>query len=288
MEFNFNPAPKKPEEDSALDAPIKGFKGDDPFSSDKKKVEYKDMVNASIKKQEAAYKERLAEETSRLFKEDPSVYEYDAIYDQIKPSVGAKNKDRRESQYMQSIFREHSRRGREQQIALEKIEEKDRDRERRINGDLPEQRFVTAGFKKFQEMRQKQEKIEMAEQVYNKKHSVQHTEEGMMGFYSRFLSQNADREKKADDKLRESTIDRAEKEINRVEMVKQEATKKKVSEIQEHPQKSEETVRERSRSRERTKREVENDERKEPEVSREEKIRAALERRKARANNPSA
>eukprot|EP00826_Nyctotherus_ovalis_P035704 TRINITY_DN3088_c0_g1_i8.p1 TRINITY_DN3088_c0_g1~~TRINITY_DN3088_c0_g1_i8.p1 ORF type:complete len:289 (+),score=104.22 TRINITY_DN3088_c0_g1_i8:81-947(+) len=288
MEFSFNPAPKKPEEDPTLDAPIKGFKGNGSFNSEKKKVEHKDMVNASIKRQEAAYKERLAEETSRLFRENPGIYEYDAIYDQIKPSVGAKNTSKRESQYMQSIFREHSRRGREQQIALEKIEEKDRDRERRINGDLPEQRFVTAGFKKFQEMRQKQEKIEMAEQVYNKKHSVQHSEEGMMGFYSRFLNQNADREKKAEDKLRENTIDKAEKEINRVEMVKQEAIKKKVAEMHGQSKTSKETVRERSRSKERTKRDVESDERKEPEVSREEKIKAALERRKARANNPNA
>jgi len=284
MEFSFKPIEKK-EEKNDLDAPVKGFGDDDPFGSSKRKMDNKEAVNNSIKRQEAAYKERLAEESSRYLKEDPSIYEYDEIYDQIRPSVGSKEKDNKsESRYMKNIIREHGRRTREQTVTWEKMEEKERDRERADNGNQPEQRFDTPAFKKLQEMRQKQEKIEQAEELYNKRHSVQHTENGMMRFYSGLFNRNV-----AGTSKHEHTVDKAEREVDRIEMQKKGTTKKvePKKELKKELKEDvvqEETERERSRSRERTNQVEENIKKKEeaPVISREEKLKAALNRYKSR------
>jgi len=211
MEFSIE-LPKKEEKVENFDDLGDPFGSDDKNEKSKNKneknkaenkeknefLEVKHMVNKSLKNQELAYKEKMAEDTAKILKVDPTIYEYDRIYDKIKQNPFQKNSAdpnkkepiKRDSRFMGDIIRENERRKREQMVMWERMEEKERLREAEKSGNIEEQRYFTSSYMKLQATKQKYEQIEKAEEEYNKKHTAQNAEAGMMGFYSKLLTDN--------------------------------------------------------------------------------------------------
>ncbi len=304
MQFSIQPA-KKETKDTTLDEPVSGFGGndDEPKPAADTFDQRKAAVNRSIKTQEAVYKERLADETAKILKENPTIYEYDSIYEKIKPDLrgntgpGGKKEEKREAQYMASIIRENERRKREQLVMWERMEGKERERERALNGEQHEERFMTSSYMKFLNMRKKYEQIEAEEERFNKKHTSANATAGMMGFYSKMLTDNVavgggkrgevldptgDQKKEHVD-----AVDKAEKKVDQREEAAAEV-KRKAEEDKKLKEVPKERSRSRSKERAAEKKEegkVEKPEEKGP--SKEEKLKAMRERYKARKANPA-
>lgn len=133
-------------------------------------------------------------------KVDKSIYEYDSVYDSIRPKKKADVEDEageKKSRYMTGLMAASSVRKRDQQIA----EEKRIAREREAEGEefADKEKFVTAAYRRQQEENQKAAEEEKKREEEEGKKNAQG---GMAGFYKTLL----DRE----DKERSEMIKEAE------------------------------------------------------------------------------
>lgn len=120
---------------------------------------------------------------------DPSVYEYDAVYDSIKPKkeVTAEDKERR-PKYMRSLMQAAEVRKRDALIAEEKKIAKDREAE----GDefAGKEKFVTEAYKKQQE---ENKRIEEEEKRREEEEAKKNKGGGMSAFYRKLLDKDEQR-----------------------------------------------------------------------------------------------
>lgn len=129
---------------------------------------------------------RAAEAASTL---DSSVYEYDAVYDSLKPAkpTAAADKDRR-PKYMRGLMEAADVRKRDALIA----EEKKIAREREQEGDefAGKEKFVTEAYKKQQE---ENKRIEEEERRREEDEQKKNAGGGMSGFYKDLLKREGER-----------------------------------------------------------------------------------------------
>ncbi|PTB64322.1 hypothetical protein BBK36DRAFT_1088585, partial [Trichoderma citrinoviride] len=120
---------------------------------------------------------------------DASVYEYDAVYDSLKPQKGkSKEDEERKPKYMKNLMQAADVRKRDQLIA----EEKKIAREREAEGDefADKEKFVTEAYKKQQE---ENKRLEEEERRREEEEAKKHEGTGMTSFYRKLLDREQER-----------------------------------------------------------------------------------------------
>lgn len=120
---------------------------------------------------------------------DASVYEYDSIYDSMKPQKNkSKEDEERKPKYMKNLMRAADVRKRDQLIA----EEKKIAREREAEGDefADKEKFVTEAYKKQQE---ENKKLEEEERRKEEEEAKKNEGTGMASFYRKLLDKEQER-----------------------------------------------------------------------------------------------
>ncbi|PHH70788.1 hypothetical protein CDD82_6918 [Ophiocordyceps australis] len=120
---------------------------------------------------------------------DPSVYEYDAVYDSMKPKKHeATDQSHQKPQYMDSMLQAAEVRKRDKLIA----EEKKIARERAAEGDefADKEKFVTAAYKRQQE---ENRRIEEEEKRREEQEARENKGKGMAAFYKDLLDRDEER-----------------------------------------------------------------------------------------------
>jgi len=117
---------------------------------------------------------------------DPSIYDYDGIYDSLKPKKVVVQEDaERKPKYMTNLMKAADIRKRDALIA----EEKKLAREREAEGDefADKEKFVTSAYKKQQE---ENRRLEEAEKIKEAEEERKNKGTGMTAFYKNLLEQN--------------------------------------------------------------------------------------------------
>ncbi|KAM4060198.1 coiled-coil domain-containing protein [Hirsutella rhossiliensis] len=133
---------------------------------------------------------------------DPTVYEYDSVYDSLKPKKHATKEDERKPKYMQSLMQAAEVRKRDALIA----EEKKIAREREAEGDefADKEKFVTEAYKKQQE---ENKRLEEEEKRREEEEAKKNKDGGMSAFYRRLLDKGEQRHAEALKATQESAKD---------------------------------------------------------------------------------
>lgn len=153
---------------------------------------------------------------------DPSVYEYDAVYDSIKPKKQVTTEDQeRRPKYMRSLLQAAEVRKRDALIA----EEKKIAKEREAEGEefAGKEKFVTEAYRKQQE---ENKRIEEEERRREEEEAKKNQGGGMSAFYKKLLDKDeqrhADAVKAAEERAKNGSAE-DEKEDEPAETVKSEA-----------------------------------------------------------------
>ncbi|KAL6895960.1 hypothetical protein HDV57DRAFT_31824 [Trichoderma longibrachiatum] len=120
---------------------------------------------------------------------DASVYEYDAVYDSLKPQKNkSKEDEERKPKYMKNLMKAADVRKRDQLIA----EEKKIAREREAEGDefADKEKFVTEAYKKQQE---ENKRLEEEERRREEEEAKKNEGTGMTSFYRKLLDREQER-----------------------------------------------------------------------------------------------
>ncbi|KAG8194176.1 hypothetical protein JTE90_002381 [Oedothorax gibbosus] len=126
---------------------------------------------------------------------DPSIYEYDSIYDDMKAQEVAKvaPKDaNKPSRYIESLLKAADKRKKDQERRVEKKVH----HERELEGDKfkDKEAFVTSGYKKKMQEMEEEEERERRENMLNEMMDVT-KQKDLSGFYRHFLKQSVGEEK---------------------------------------------------------------------------------------------
>lgn len=163
---------------------------------------------------------------------DASVYEYDSVYDSLKPQKPAASEDRdRRPKYMRGLMEAAEVRKRDALIAEEKKIARDREAE----GDEYEgkEKFVTEAYRKQQE---ENKRIEEEEKRREEAEAKKNQTGGMSGFYRTLLDRNEQRHSeavKAADEVAKDGPKQEEKENKAEEPTEDQEEAKRVKELKE-------------------------------------------------------
>lgn len=138
--------------------------------------QYGDLSSTFTSKKHAATAEEL----------DASIYDYDAVYDSLKPAKKATSVDaERKPKYMSNLLQAAAIRKRDAQLA----EEKRLAREREQEGDefADKEKFVTSAYKKQQE---ENRRLEEEEKKREEEEAKKNKGRGMTSFYKDLLAQD--------------------------------------------------------------------------------------------------
>ncbi|OMO89062.1 hypothetical protein CCACVL1_08030 [Corchorus capsularis] len=130
---------KKPATRSPLPPPA-GFRDDDD-----------DDVEREISRQASKNKalKDVEEQHKKALEEDPSVFDYDGVYDEMKQKIvlpRAQDREERKPKYIQNLIKKADQRKFEQEIVYEKKIAKERSKEDHLYAD--KDKFVTSAYKK--------------------------------------------------------------------------------------------------------------------------------------------
>jgi len=171
--------------------------GDD--SSDEDTNNKKDKVNRHRNITQKSLKAQTVLDMQKALEQDPTVYQYDDVYDTIKndnnlgsSSSGKKKKDKK-PKYFQHLMKTAEKRKKEQL----RVEERKIDRERHKEGNMfsDKEQFVTSAYKKRQEERRLEEEEERREAALEEMMDVR-KQKDMTGFYRHFMRQATGEEEK--------------------------------------------------------------------------------------------
>ncbi|PHH91549.1 hypothetical protein CDD83_34 [Cordyceps sp. RAO-2017] len=158
-------------------------KGAIPAKQSRPKPMYSDLSSSLTSRKNAEAAQEL----------DPTVYEYDSVYDSLKPGKAATTEDvERKPKYMRSLMQAAEVRKRDALIA----EEKKIARERAEEGDefADKEKFVTEAYKKQQE---ENRRIEEEERRREEEEAKKNEGGGMSAFYRRLLDKDEQRHAEA-------------------------------------------------------------------------------------------
>ncbi|KAJ1369376.1 Nuclear speckle splicing regulatory protein 1, partial [Parelaphostrongylus tenuis] len=199
------------------------FGDDDDEESEKVDVSYKIHSASTIRVQKHA--ERLQE---MAIAEDPTVFDYDASYDQIQAARDEKIAERkkadkeRKSKYALDIIKAHKRRELEQHSR----EERQQQKERLEEGDqfADKEVFVTNEYRRQMEEVQKFREEEAYEKRFNELTSVEHQKAWQAGFGRTLLSELARGEQSL---MQKGSLHDSSKDVSK------EATKTKIRNVRQ-------------------------------------------------------
>ncbi|GIM15521.1 hypothetical protein Vretimale_18292 [Volvox reticuliferus] len=164
-------------------APANVFGDDD---SEEENVELQ-IARQADKKRAAAKVQQMYEEA---LAEDPSVFDYDGVYDSIQEArVAPKQQDKmqRQSKYIASLLEQAQQRKREQDVLYERRMVKERQQEDHLYED--KERFVTSAYRKKLEEDKKWQEAERQKELEEQRNDVRKV--GHMGnFYANLLTKN--------------------------------------------------------------------------------------------------
>ena len=227
LKFNFNkpkPATKPPprpvassktafddsdEEDNVLTKPAKSSK---PI----KQAAEITGLNEDLRTYTSLSEETAARMAQEALQQDPSVFDYDAVYDELKiaqnrkKEIAEKDREERKPKYMETILASAEVRKRDYLIAQERKYQK----EREVEGEefAGKEKFVTSAYKRQQEeMRQAEEEEKLREKKAREK------SQGMAGFYRNMLEEEENKHelavKAASAAVKEGKVKKSEEEI---------------------------------------------------------------------------
>lgn len=130
----------------------------------------------------------------KALEEDPNVFEYDDVYDDIKSSKGAAGTSGKEvkPRYMENLMKSAESRKREKERREEKKIQKEREAEGDLFGDKDS--FVTSAYKQklieLQEAEEREAREKKSEELFDAR-----KQQDMSGFYRHFLNQTTGEEK---------------------------------------------------------------------------------------------
>ncbi|XP_022731866.1 nuclear speckle splicing regulatory protein 1-like [Durio zibethinus] len=130
---------KKPETRPPLPPPL-GFRDDDDDDVERE-ISRQASKNKSLKDMEEQHKKAL--------EEDPSVFDYDGVYDEMKEKVvrpRAQDREERKPKYIHNLIKKAEQRKWEQEIVYERKLAKERSKEDHLYAD--KDKFVTSAYKK--------------------------------------------------------------------------------------------------------------------------------------------
>lgn len=163
---------------------------------------------------------------------DPSVYEYDAVYDKLKPEKKAPDagaSGERRSRYMKDVIQSAEVRKRDQLIANEKKIA----REREAEGEEFEgkEKFVTEAYKRQQE---ENRRIEEEEKRREEEERRKNKDGGMSSFYRKMLNRDEERHSQAVKAAEEAAKDGSKKgEDAEEDLTEEQLEAKRVKELNE-------------------------------------------------------
>lgn len=148
---------------------------------------------------------------------DENIYDYDAVYDSLKPQKITKKEDQeRKPKYMTNLLAAAAVRKRDATIA----EEKKLAREREAEGDefADKEKFVTSAYKKQQE---ENRRIEEEERIKEEEEAKKNKGSGMTIFYKNILEKeeqkHAEVVKAVEERIKQGPKDEVEKEKEKTE-----------------------------------------------------------------------
>jgi len=147
-----------------------------------------DSQSVEKKAQEAVKRRRLRqeEENAKVLAEDPTAFEYDEVFDQMKATIEVKSQQPvvRKSRYMNSIMAKAGERKNQRDLVYERKLLKDQKEEKEEFGDAP--KFVTSSYKahlqKIHAWEAEDRKKDLREDVTKQK--------DLRAFYSNLLTKN--------------------------------------------------------------------------------------------------
>lgn len=227
LKFNFNkpkPATKPPPRPITSSKPAFDDSDDEenvltkPAKSSKPLKQAAEItgLNKDLRTYTSLSEETAARLAQEALEQDPSVFDYDAVYDELKIAENHKkreaDKDRQERKpkYMETILASAEVRKRDYLIAQEKKYQKEREEEgEEFSG---KEKFVTGAYKRQQEeMRKAEEEEKLREQNARKK------SQGMATFYRNLMEEEESKHdlavKAATAAVREGKVKKSEEEI---------------------------------------------------------------------------
>lgn len=133
---------KKPVSRPPLAKPALGFGGDDDDDNDvEREISRQSYKNKSLKDVEEQHKKAL--------EEDPSAFDYDGVYDEMKQKVARpvmNDRQERKPKYIQALMEKAKQREREHEIVYERKIAKERSKDDHLYAE--KDKFVTSAYKK--------------------------------------------------------------------------------------------------------------------------------------------
>ncbi|KAG2177295.1 hypothetical protein INT43_007952 [Umbelopsis isabellina] len=152
--------------------------------------ETKDSHKARINKQLAGYSsastKKIEEEHKKALEEDPNIFDYDAVYDNLKTAEKMqqdkmKSKENKKARYVEGLIEMAELRKRDRLRADEKKVEREREEEGDLYGD--KEAFVTSSYK------EQKEELRRLEEEEKKKEAQEAKKKTFNGFYRQLLDE---------------------------------------------------------------------------------------------------
>ncbi|OAY61343.1 nuclear speckle splicing regulatory protein 1 [Manihot esculenta] len=140
LQLRVKPQQAKKPPRAPLPAPV-GFHDDDDEDNVEKEISRQATKNKSLKDIEEQHKKAL--------EEDPSVFDYDGVYDKMKLKIAQpreQDREERKPKYIQALIKKAEQRQREHEIIYEKKLAKERSKDDHLHAD--KDKFVTSAYKK--------------------------------------------------------------------------------------------------------------------------------------------
>eukprot|EP00612_Vaucheria_litorea_P000126 CAMPEP_0171455646 /NCGR_PEP_ID=MMETSP0945-20130129/2458_1 /TAXON_ID=109269 /ORGANISM="Vaucheria litorea, Strain CCMP2940" /LENGTH=304 /DNA_ID=CAMNT_0011980929 /DNA_START=265 /DNA_END=1176 /DNA_ORIENTATION=- len=172
---------------------LAAFAEDSDSEQDKKDLEdptsRKAVNRRLLVEQESRKRQMESSQMSAVF-EDPSIYEYDEVIDELPRKINKKDPDKKAPQYIHSLMEQAKMRNIEQDRAYDRKLAKEREEGDKEFGNA-EMKFITSSYKK---KLMEQKKWEIARDIEASKEEKAESEMklsgGMTAFYSNLLTKN--------------------------------------------------------------------------------------------------
>lgn len=173
--LNLRHAPKKQPMRSPLATPF-GFSNDD-----------EDDVEKEIARQASKNKalKEIEEQQKKALEEDPTVFDYDGVYDKMKEKIArplVQDREERKPKYIQNLIKKVKEREQYRDVVYERKLAKERSKDDHLYAD--KDKFVTEAYRKKLAEREKQMELERLREVQEEKDDVTKKKDFLLDFYS--------------------------------------------------------------------------------------------------------
>ncbi|XP_027366657.1 nuclear speckle splicing regulatory protein 1-like [Abrus precatorius] len=173
--LNLRAKPKKQLPRPSLATPF-GFNDDD-----ENDVEREIVLQASKNK---TLKE-VEEQQKKALEEDPSIFDYDGVYDKMKEKVAlplAQDREERKPKYIQNLIKKAKEREQYREIVYEKKIAKERSKDDHLFAD--KDKFITEAYRKKLAERERQMELERLRELQEERDDVTKKKDFLLDFYA--------------------------------------------------------------------------------------------------------